>query len=322
MTADAPILDDAAVAGLLPSLDIAVGLRRMFGALAAGAAVQPPQSLTLFPRDAGDVICYLGVLADERVFGVKVSPYLVGLPGGALVTAWTLLMSMETGRPLLLCDAKRLTTERTAATTALAVDLLAPASVRRLAVVGTGPAAAAHIRHALPLRDWASIRVHARRGASLPQERLAALVGIDRRVEIVADADTAVDGADVVMLCTSAAEPVIDLARLGAPALVTSISTNVPGAHEIAPSALAAMDVYCDFAATTPASATEMRSAEARHGWSRDAIRGDLPGLVAGTAPLPRGDRQVYFRSIGLGLEDVAVAHELLLAHGRRAAAG
>ena len=138
MTVDAPILDEAAVAALLPGLDIAGGLRHMFGSLAGGSAVQPPQSLTLFPGDAGDVICYLGVLADERVFGLKVSPYLLGLPGGALVTAWTLLMSMDTGRPLLLCDSKRLTTERTAATTALAIDLLAPASASRLAVIGSG----------------------------------------------------------------------------------------------------------------------------------------------------------------------------------------
>ena len=123
------------------------------------------------------------------------------------------------------------------------------------------------------------------------------------------------------MLCTSAAEPVIDLARLAHPAVVTSISTNVPGAHEIDPVALGAMDVYCDFAATTPATATEMRLAESVHGWSRDALRGDLPGLVAGSSPRPQGDRHAYFRSVGLGLEDVVVAHQLLQARGRAATA-
>ena len=34
------------------------------------------------------------------------------------ITAWTLLLSTRTGQPLLLADSARLTTERTAATTA------------------------------------------------------------------------------------------------------------------------------------------------------------------------------------------------------------
>ena len=92
-------------------------------------AVQPPQTLTLFPDQAGDFITYLGALADAHVFGAKLSPYVVtgGKPDGRpIVTAWTALMSMRTGQPLMWCDAGLLTVERTAGTTALAVDCLAP----------------------------------------------------------------------------------------------------------------------------------------------------------------------------------------------------
>jgi L-arginine dehydrogenase len=45
--------------------------------------------------------------------------------------------------------------------------------------------------------------------------------------------------------------------------------------------------------------------------WSASEIVADLPELVSGTAP-PRGDGRSFFRSIGLGIEDAAVAVALL----------
>ena len=102
---------------LLERIDVPQILRKLFRDLAAGLAVQPAQQLVEFPQGAGDFINYLGVLAEDRVYGVKTSPYIVRTEG-ALVTAWTLLMSMDSGQPLLLCDAAELTTARTAATTA------------------------------------------------------------------------------------------------------------------------------------------------------------------------------------------------------------
>ena len=37
-------------------------------------------------------------------------------------------------------------------------------------------------------------------------------------------------------------------------------------------------------------------------------VKGDLGALVNGSCPVPTGDKPVFFRSIGQGLEDVAVA--------------
>lgn len=319
MQAGPLFLDATAVARLVPHIDMRGALREMFRSLAGGQAVQPPQLLSLFPGQAGDFISYLGVLAGERVFGVKLSPFIAA-PGGAFVTAWTLLMSMETGQPLLLCDAKQLTTERTAGTTALAVDLLAPAGASVLCVVGSGPVAQAHVRHALALRPWRAIRVHSPRIARLSPEAVAAWVAIDPRISLHTELPPAIADAEVVMLCTSSASPVVEVDALAPGCLVTSISTNAPHAHELSPAALATMNVYCDHAATTPASAGEMRLAAELHGWSADALCGDLAGLVAGSAKPPLVGRRSFFRSIGLGLEDVVAASRLLRAHGDKAA--
>ncbi|MCX7279650.1 MAG: ornithine cyclodeaminase family protein [Burkholderiales bacterium] len=305
-----PILHADAVRALLPRLDTQNILRAMFRDLAQQTAVQPPQTLALFPSNGGDFISYLGVLASQSVFGVKLSPY-VPRPQGPLVTAWSLLMSMATGQPLMLCEAGLLTVERTAATTAIAVDALAPANARILCVVGLGALGQAHVRHALALREWREIRLHAPNLAQLPEATRDSLRAMDPRIQLVESLPAATQDADVLMLCTSSSSPVLSTLPGGKPCLVTSISTNGPSAHEIAPSLLPQLQVYCDYRATTPDSASEMKIACAEHGWNTGAIMGDLPELMAGTCPLPQSSQSVFFRSIGLGLEDIAVAAAL-----------
>jgi L-arginine dehydrogenase len=89
--------------------------------------------------------------------------------------------------------------------------------------------------------------------------------------------------------------------------LVTSISTNVANAHEVDPAFLTTAEVYCDYRATTPGSAGEMKLA-AEAGWQPDSIRGDLAELQVEACKTPSGDKPVFFRSIGLGLEDIFMA--------------
>ena len=126
-------------------------------------------------------------------------------------------------------------------------------------------------------------------------------------VRLAASSEEAAAGADVVLLCTSAAEPVVDVRLLAPGALVTSVSTNAPMAHEIDPAALLELDVYADYAPAALAAAGEMRIATAEHGFTADHVRGDLAGLLADTAPGPSGDKVVFFRSVGLGIEDAAI---------------
>lgn len=284
----------------LPVERIQALVRDAFGQLAAGRAVQPLQVITDLP-DGGDVIAYQGVLADQGVYAVKVSPYLPQPDGTGVVTAWTLLLSTRTGQPVLLIDSQSLTTERTAATTAIAVDLLARHDARTLALIGLGAIGRAHLRHVRTLRDFTDIRVYSRTATA---DDVAALDG----VRLAASAADAASGADVVMLCTSAAEAVIDVAAMPAETLVTSVSTNAPMAREINPADLSKLDVYADLAAAAFSAAGEMRIAAAEHGFTLEDIRGDLPGLIVGTTPRPNGDRPVFFRSVGLGIEDAAVA--------------
>ncbi len=310
MTEQVRVMEADEVGRLIGRVDALEVMQRLFAALGNGRATQPPQTLARFPDGSGDFITYLGVLETARAFGAKLSPY-INTASGPLITAWTTLMSMDTGRPLLLVDSARLTVERTAATSALAVRHLAPPRATRLAIIGTGPVARAHLRQVRAMREWSEIRLHSRslmRALDSHDE----LHGLDPRVMLCGSVDDAVQDADVVMLCTSSAEPVLDPADLTTRALITSISTNAPRAHEVPPLSLHLMDIYCDDRLTTPFSAGEMVLA-AEYGWSpADDVCGDLGELVTGRAPTPSPDTHTFFRSIGLGLEDVAMAAALL----------
>jgi L-arginine dehydrogenase len=307
------VLNEIEITELLPKVDIRAALERMFRSLAKGEAVQPPQTLSLFPHNSGDFITYLGVLAEEKVFGAKLSPYI---PGGsqALVTAWTLLMSTETGMPLLLCDSKKLTTERTAAASIIAADTLAPPDASVLTIVGSGPMALAHLRYAERIRAWKEVRIAS---PGIQASSIPAAISGGILIAKTTNTNDAVSGADVVLLCTSSGTPVIDAKVLAKTAVVTSISTNVANAHEVDPAALQGFDVYCDYRETTPAVAGEMKLATQTGQWNPEALCGDLSQLLTGRARAPSRERPAFFRSVGLGLEDIAAAVALL--NGTRA---
>ena len=183
-----------------------------------------------------------------------------------------------------------------------AFDLLARPDAHRLAVIGLGPVGRAHLRHARVVRRFTEVRMWSRTATE------ADLDGLGGDVHLAASADEAAAGADVVLLCTSAAAPVVDARRLAPGSLITSVSTNAPMAHEIDPAVLGNLDVYADYAPAAFAAGGEMRLAAAEHGFTLTDIRGDLAGLLTGAAPAPTGARPVFFRSVGLGIEDAAVA--------------
>ena len=300
------ILDAEAVDRLLPQVHVLDEMRQLFRDLGQSQAVQPPQTLTLLPEDKGDFITYLGAINSSKTFGAKLSPYLVS-DSKPVITAWTILMYSETGQPLCLCDSGRLTTERTAATTALAVDLLAGKEASKIAIIGAGAVAKAHWRMVQKIRPWQKVQVYSPSLAN-DEANMAQWQDLCPGVTLADSPDNAARFADVVMLCTSSGTPVLSTSAVAPNALVTSISTNVAQAHEVAPEFLAHAQVYCDNRATTPDTAGEMVLAARDHGWSAESVCGDLAELSVGICALPATTSPVFFRSVGLGLEDIAIA--------------
>jgi L-arginine dehydrogenase len=291
---------------------VLAAVRDAFASLREGHAFQPPQCSIVLPDAEGDCIFYPGYVRSARAFGVKVSPYLESRKRLGLnpVTAFTLLVNAETGEPELLVDAKALTTERTAATTLIAVHALcAKREVRTVGIVGTGSIGRSHARYASHLFPGVRITMHsptAARQDAIGENRRKIVLNECGNVGIASSIDALLE-CDVVMLCTSSGTPVIDVASTSSHCLITSVGTNLPNTHEIDWRALPSLHVYCDYRETCFRTAGDMRLAIEHGAWTAERIVADIPELIAGGAPQPV-DGRLYFRATGLALEDIAVA--------------
>ncbi|PXA77592.1 ornithine cyclodeaminase [Caulobacter sp. D4A] len=315
MPLDLKVLDEQEALAAISRDDVRKALREAFGGLDGNRTVQPAQTLTQFPDDEGDCIFYPGVIYGLDIVGVKVSPYINALKrnGKYPVTAYTLLLSASTGRPIVLCDSYALTTIRTAATTALALEYLTPPTASKLAIIGTGKVAIEHLRFVASQHDWDEIKIWSP-SMSTDGARAKAVSdlveAISPKATVAKSLKATIADANVVMLCTSSGSPVVRTADLPQDCVVTSISTNAPRAHEIDPAELGAYSVFCDYAQTAPVTAGEMIIAQQSGAWSPSSIKGDLAGLVTGKVQRPQRGL-VFFRSTGLGIEDLAVANLL-----------
>jgi ornithine cyclodeaminase len=133
-----------------------------------------------------------------------------GLPS---VNAAYVLMSGQTGEPLVWIDGRALTLLRTAAVSALAADLLAPEKSAVLLMVGTGALAPYLVEGHCSVRQYVSVLIWGRNAhkAELLAGELA------RRgwpTSIATDLEAAARSADVVTCATLANQPLIQGAWL------------------------------------------------------------------------------------------------------------
>jgi len=230
------------------------------------------------------------------VAGVKLAT--IGT-GPVRVQGVYVLFDAATLTPLVVADAGALTLLRTAALSALAVDLLAPVSASTLAVVGTGPQAREHVAAIRAVRPISSVTVVGRtpsRAAALAAE-LDASVGSD------------VASADIVCLCTTATTPVVSAADLAPHACVAAIGAHVPDAREVAADVVASSFVVVDDPAAARREAGDLIMAVAEGVASESVFDVSLATLVRGEVARPGG--RTLFKSVGFGLADLLVARLL-----------
>jgi ornithine cyclodeaminase/alanine dehydrogenase-like protein (mu-crystallin family) len=205
----------------------------------------------------------------------------------------------HSGTPVAVMDGASVTALRTAASAAVAADLLARQDSTVLAIIGGGVQGHSHLQAFADLRPWSSVRVASRSNGSA--FALAARHPAGKAMSF----EDATRGADVICLTTDADEPVIDPAWVSVGAHVGSV-----GYHgELHPGFLSG-EVFVEWmgAATCapPAGATELQGIDpARVVEIGRVVNGDHAGRVA------HGQMTVY-KSTGHAIEDAAAARLVL----------
>lgn len=222
------------------------------------------------------------------------------------------LQAGDTGLPLAVLDAARLTLWRTAATSALAAGFLARDNAETLLMVGAGQLAPflvnAH-HNVRPLRRvllWNRNRAAAERLATLLQQSPP---GISPPVISVVDGlREAVAEADIISCATLARAPLVCGAWLKAGVHLDLVGAFAPGMREVDDAALVDARIFLDTAA-----------AQQEGGDVADALKSGvlspkyISGVLADLCLSRRTGREhagqiTLFKSIGAAIEDLAAA--------------
>lgn len=203
----------------------------------------------------------------------------------------------------VLLDRGWLTDLRTAAVSALCVEILGGPSARRIAIIGAGTQARFHVEALRALDGDLAITVAARRraaAAALAEELGGGLAATD-------DLEQAVRDADVVITVTPARAPVIRRAWVRPGSLVVAVGADTPGKQELEPALMADAALIV---ADSPRQAVRLGDSQHLEPERRPAI---VP-----LADLVRGDRSPSHGGVrvcdltGLGACDAAVTARVL----------
>lgn len=311
MTDDVLFLTGEQVSRLL-GLDAAIASQRAaFTALGADAADLPGKIMHPSRFDDSVVFAYVSRLSADTGAVAKFGSVNPGNAASGLPTVHAVITVLDpvTGRPAAVMDGTAITTLRTAAASAVAVDVLSTPGGADLALLGSGTQALAHARAVARVRELKSVRLWSptERNRARAAQELTAELGV--AVEGVGTAEEAVTGASLVAACTLSTTPVVQGQWLAPGCTVVSVGSFEPGRREVDDDVLLrAASVVVD----DPATAAE-HAGPVVHALREGALDPeDLVGLgaVLTGQSFPRsgpGDI-VYYNSVGLGIQDAAAA--------------
>lgn len=249
-----------------------------------------------------------------RYFGAKLMGMSItaASPGVEYVIV---LFDRQTSRIAAFIDGNLVTGFRTAATSAAALDRLAPKRPTRLAVLGSGLEASMHTRAFAAIRSLSEVTVF----SPTPDRRAAfadAVVrDLGRPARVAASPQEAVEGADVVLAAArSRGEvPILYGAWLAPGATVVSIGSTIPQQREIDVSVVERSDlIVCDVLEEVLHETGDMIAAREAGIAVHEKAFG-LADLMRGACDERLKTSQArMFKSVGAGLQDVVVAEWIL----------
>jgi alanine dehydrogenase len=283
------------------------GLRAAFLAQARGEAVNVPRTRLEFGQRR------LNLMAGGGPAGER---YAIKSYGSS--SYHILLYSAEEGL-IAIMEANGLGQIRTGAASAVATQVMARAGAGKVALIGAGRQARTQIQALHCAGCVHEVAVFARNGAKLAAfcDELQSALGIP--VRAAATAEAAVAGADIVVTATNAATPVVTSEWLSAGAHVNAMGANAASRRELDPRIIerAALVVTDDVEQAKSEAAEFIDLARARKLDWNSVI--PLHRVVASPTTERDPAAITLFKSLGVGLEDLAIAS---LVYDRAAASG
>jgi alanine dehydrogenase len=279
--------------------------------LSAGAATQPVR--TAVP--VGPPGQYLGVmpalLGGARALGTKLVSVVPANASRGLSThlGVVALFDPETGAPTAILDARYITEVRTAAVSAVSVRRMAQPGPARLALIGSGIQARSHVEILARVTALEEVRAWSPDRPQLLDfcREMSSHAGVE--VSPADSAESAVRDANLVVLVTSAAQPVVYDAWIGPGTHIVSVGACRPHQREMDGALVRRSRLIVDSRAAALVEAGDIVQAMAEGLIQPSHIAGELGEVAAGLVAGRTGPGELtLFKSLGQAVEDVATA--------------
>jgi ornithine cyclodeaminase len=299
------ILGDDDVRSLLDMESCITAMEKVLAQLARDELMNPLRSIIFTPSKRGMGLMPAWRGGDDPVFSLK---EIVVAPSNSEIgldphQGAVLLHDGKTGKLRAILNASAVTEIRTAAVSAVATKLLARETPRQVAILGTGVQGRSHVEAMRAIAPDCEIRLWSRTPAN------AEALALEAHAHVATSVREAVAGADVVCTCTSAKEPILELAWLEAGQHLNVVGSSVARAREVDSATMAAASLFVDRRESTVNEAGDYLVPAAEGLIGPDHIRAELGELLIGSHPgRTAPDEITLFKSLGIAVEDLASA--------------
>ncbi len=288
-------------------------VEKAFAGLSEGAANMPQRTPISLPDKAGLALFMpahirtMGALGTKVVTVYKDNLKKHGLPS---VLGTILLLDEDTGFPIAIMDGGYITAMRTGAAGGVATKHLARSDASVGMIFGTGVQAYTQVlamHEARPLRKlfaWSLDSEDAKRSFA---RKVTAQTGVP--VDMASDPATAVSDADIVVLATSAGDPIVDGSWFRPGTHINGIGSHTPKMRELDTLTVQRSRVICDLTDACKAEAGDFIIPVQTGDWNWENVAGDLGGVINGNVPGRTSATDItLFKSVGLAIQDVSAA--------------
>lgn len=278
-------------------------VRSTYLAHGAGRTVNPPSQFLRFPGRPGDRIIALPATLDAEA-GISGLKWISSYPGNRQhglprASAVLILNDPETGFPVACLEGSRISAARTAASAALAAEVLAASRgprPRRLGIIGAGLIAETTYDY-LAATGWTFDELHVYDRSPIQARAAAHRLG----ARVHNDIEPAIRSSDLIVFATTAGQPhVHDPTWFNHHPLVLHVSLR-----DLAPEIILSSANILDDLEHCLREGTSVHLAEQASG-DRTFITGTLHDILVDSLRVAQ-DRTVVFSPFGLGILDLAV---------------
>ena len=253
-----------------------------------------------------------GVLQLNRLyFAAKINanfpqnPKRLGLP---TIQGVIVLSAADNGYPLAVMDSTEITSQRTAAATAVAAKYLARPESKTLTICGCGIQGRASLRALMRL--FPLEQVFAYDVDSTQSEKFASDLSAELAIAIkaVSELEAAAFQSDICVTCTPSRQCFLKREHIAPGTFVAAVGADNEEKQELDPTLLGGSKVVADLVEQC-ATIGELHHALDQNVMTKDQVHAELGEVVAATKPgRTSSDEVIVFDSTGMALQDVVTS--------------